>query len=806
MTVRPEQTSAAELRARSADLLEFPRVRQALAAHTRLPISRDLALALEPTYDAEAVRMRAEETAEARVVLADAALDIGTERDARPVLRRAALQAVLNGEELVAVADTLALAVKARAALAGGSKAPRLRAIARNVPDLRALEREIRSKLHTSGEVRDEATPYLQRLRAEARTAYRHATDALDALMGQDAVSEALQERQITTRSERLVIPIKADFRGRIAGMVQDVSDSGATLFVEPMSTVNLTNAWREVTAAEQEETRRILRQLSVAVARRVSDISYALETVGRLDLVLAKARYAVALRAGPVEVSTHGLRLVSARHPLLPGPSRAAHPLEVVPLTLTLEPPVTGIAVTGPNMGGKTVALKTLGLMVLMHQAGLQLPCEPATRLPIVDGVYADIGDQQSIEQSVSTFSSHMSTIAAVLAHAGPRSLVLLDELGTGTDPDEGAALATAILAHLAAHAVSTLVTTHYREVAALAAEHPGLQNASVDLDPVTLKPTYRLTQGLPGRSYAMEVAERIGLDARVVAAARVAQDPAQRAAETLLADIHQERSRTRGLLQEAEAARERAEALQQELQRHLEEAARVREHVEEDTRQELRAQVREVQERIKQAEAMATWEAHRDAPPPPRVLEEARREVAEAQRLLRAQVWSRHERREDPPAQRVPLAVGDTVEVGTLGFTGTVLSAPDDAGQVEVQIGSAHVRLRAAQLRRVGSPEQPQRPNTSIRLIGDDGVLASGQELDLRGMRVHEALERLDAGLDQALAQGRGGVRVVHGKGTGALRHAVWEHLAGHRAVAQFDQAPRERGGEGATEVTLK
>jgi DNA mismatch repair protein MutS2 len=588
---------------------------------------------------------------------------------------------------------------------------------------------------------------------------------------------------------------VKADFRGRLPGIVHGVSDSGATLFIEPLSNVGLTNAWREANAAEEEESLRILRELSATVSRRVGDIIHALELTARIDVAFAKARYARSYHGVTIETSAPHVHLVEARHPLLKG--------SPVPVSLVIAPPSIGLVVTGPNTGGKTVALKTLGLMVLMHQTGLQLPCDPSTTLPLFDGVYADIGDQQSIAAAVSTFSSHIQNISAVLKHSTRRSLVLLDELGTSTDPDEGSALARAIIAHLADREVPTMVTTHHRNVAALAEEHESLENASVELDPETLEPTYRIAMGLPGRSYAMEVAERIGLDQSVVDAAKEFQDPLHLETEVLLASIQEERHRTRLRLQEAEDAERRAAELTRELEGQIQELEMAQAQVVEDVRKELQEEARRIQAKLKQAESTAQWTTFREEPPAPRVLEESRTEVADVQRMLRSKVWGREAK---PAGRKSVIAVGDMVEIGSMGFSGKVLSEPDDDQKVEVLVGSARIKMEISRIRKAGRAGPGEvKIETSIKLAPGRSGAPANAELDLRGLRLHEALERLDDYLDAALAQGMTAARIIHGKGTGALRQGVWRHLANHGAIDEFDFAPRDRGGDGATEITL-
>jgi DNA mismatch repair protein MutS2 len=777
------------------ELLEFPKVLEALAGFTQTSLSHERALGIQPTYDVEVVRQQQQETAEARVLLEAAGfIDLSLGADPMPLLDRAAVQGRLAGPELMIIADALDLTRRAKQACGGpDSKTPLLRTLARNINDLRSLEHDLRGKLSSSGELLDGASSYLRQLREESRGAYRRATRALESIISADAGT--LQDHLFTVRAERLVLPVKADFRGRLPGIVHGVSDSGATLFIEPLSNVGLTNAWREANAAEEEESLRILRELSNAVSRRVGDIIHALELTARIDVAFAKARYARSYHGVTIETSAPHVHLVEGRHPLLTG--------SPVPVSLAIAPPAIGLVVTGPNTGGKTVALKTLGLMVLMHQSGMQLPCDPSTTLPLFDGVYADIGDQQSIAAAVSTFSSHIHNISAVLKHSTRRSLVLLDELGTSTDPEEGSALARAIIAHLADREVPTLVTTHHRNVASLAEEHDSLENASVELDPTTLEPTYRIAMGLPGRSYAMEVAERIGLDQGVVNAAKRLQDPQHRQAEVLLAGIQEERHRTRLRLQEAEEAERRAAELTRDLEKQIQELEVAQAQVVEDVRKELQEEARRIQAKLKQAESTAQWTAFREEPPPPRVLEESRTDVADVQRMLRSRVWGREAK---PAGRKSAIAVGDIVEIGSMGFSGKVLSEPDSDEKVEVLVGSARIKMEISRIRKAG-PVGPGevKIETSIKLApGRSGALADA-ELDLRGLRLHEALERLDDYLDAALAQGMTHARIIHGKGTGALRQGVWHHLANHAAIDEFDFAPRDRGGDGATEITL-
>ena len=796
--VRPASATGPELRERTLELLEFPRIREALASHTHTPMSHERVLALTPVYDAAAVAELQQETAEA-VLLLDESSSLALPHDPRPLVQRTALGGTLSGSELIAVADGLDVARSAKALVgAARSRTPLLRSLTRNIADLRPLERELRAKLTPAGELKDDASPLLRQLRTESRDSYHQAAGGLQAYVDSDLGAEVLQDRLYTVRGGRLVLPVKADFKGRVPGIVHGSSDSGATLFIEPFSNVHRTNRWREAGDAEQEEARRILQRLTVSVARRAAEAMHALEMLGRIDAALAKARYARTYRG--VAVGEGGsVHLVEARHPLLDAGA--------VPVSLALEPPVSVLVVTGPNTGGKTVALKTLGLMALMRQSGLQLPCAPQTSLPLFDGIYADIGDQQSIELAVSTFSSHVTAIAGILAHATPRSLVLFDELGTSTDPEEGAALGCAVAAHLAEQGVPCVVTTHHRPLAALAEEHEAMENASVELDPQTLRPTYKLTMGLPGRSYAMDIAARTGLDARIIEAAQQRLGPMHRETEGLLSAIRWERALTREKLDEAEAERARAAQLSADLARQVEALESAQASVVEEVRAELQQEANRVRAKLRQAESAAEWQTFRGEPPPPRVMESASADVADVQRALRSRVWGKPPA-PTPTARKTKLAVGEAVELGVLGIKGSVLTEPDSAGRVEVLVGSARLQLDVSRLRRAGEPVQeepgqrPVRSGVSIPL----STPAPGIELDVRGERANEAVERLDAYLDSALAYGLTNVRIVHGKGTGALRNAVWRRLADSSAVASYAFAPRERGGDGATEVELR
>ena len=818
--------AAGALRARSLELLEFPAVLEQLASHAGFALGRREALALTPSSNAEAVALRQRETAEARLFLeTGGVMEFGDAGDVSAEAQRAAKGGVLTGLELRAVAETLRAGRLARGAFLRRDKAcPALAALAGRIPDMDAREAAISRAIGVDGQVEDAASHTLREMRSQGRVAYGRLEDTLQRLVRSDRTRRVLQEPLVTERNGRLVVPVRVEMRSRMPGLVHDVSGSGETIFVEPLAAVSLGNQWRELKLAESREEERVLRDLSLSIGDYADEVELTQGLLARLDAALAKGRYAVALRASPAATAPEGLqdvRLVSARHPLLKG--------NVVPLSLELghvapehgeDAPRRIVLVTGPNGGGKTVALKTLGLMALMHQAGLQTPAEPGTVLPIFDGVFADIGDQQSIAQSLSTFTSHMTSVRGILLQATSRSLALIDELGSSTDPEEGAALAEAVLQSLLEAGITTMATTHLRRVAAYVQETPGMVNASVELDPETLAPTYGLTVGLPGRSYALTIAARVGLPGGVVDRAQSMLTPEHHRVEELLAEVVEERQAAADVRAEGEAVLAEAEALRREAEAELERLHQLRVEQMEMARHDLQAQAEELMGRLRAAEQVLLH-----APPEsrPEAIAEVQTAVAAVQNVrkgLRAPRW--RPKREDRAEWLHSLGPGDTVRVRGFPGPAQVMSAPNDRGMVEVSVGvlraqvpldhvlhrdPAAAQAATASTRKRYTRKGPALPSTEQNAEPTiDGALQQlpAAQLDLRGMRVDEALDRLPPFLDRAMMDGHARVRVVHGIGTGALRAAVREWLQASAMVSRW--SPSEgRTSEGATDVDL-
>ncbi|MEO5918264.1 MAG: endonuclease MutS2, partial [Candidatus Limnocylindrales bacterium] len=539
---------------RSIELLEFPLVRERLAAHASFGPGRRLCEALVPSPEAVLVARALDETDQARALLEERpGLGVGGAHDIGPAVDRATRGGRLDPSQFLEIADTLEAATRLKGALADDRR-PLLRDLAPELHPLPVIRTTLARSFDPAGELLDTASARLGSLRSAVRVAYDRLRRRLDSLVGSE-LGSALQEPIITLRNGRYVVPVRADARGRVKGIVHDASGSGQTLFVEPLVVVELGNAWREAQVAESEEVARILDELSALVAVHVEPLRETLAALGRFDFWAAKAALGAEMDGVRAETATRTeISLLQARHPGLSG--------RVIPIDVRLGDGFTALVVTGPNTGGKTVTLRTLGLLSLMHQAGLHVPAAPGSRLAILSNVLADIGDEQSIAQSLSTFSGHLRSIIRIVQEAGPGTLVLLDELGAGTDPTEGSALAQALLDHFIHAGALVAATTHYAELKAYAHTTPGASNAAVEFDLATLSPTYRLSIGLPGGSQAFAIAERLGLPDRIVADARARLTDAQRTFEATLAQIRESEGATTDALANARAAEVRATA----------------------------------------------------------------------------------------------------------------------------------------------------------------------------------------------------------------------------------------------------
>ncbi len=770
---------------RTLRILELTEVRHLVAERTAFGPGRELAEAMTPVGDlADAERLQDETVAARELVQKTPSAGLRGARDIRDALRRAGLGGMLDPEQLGAVART----VRAAEALCAQVRTyPPLAGRARFARPPADVARAIEHAISPEGEVLDRASAALASARAELRAAQSRLQQQVDSLLRSAGLAKLLQEQLVTQRGGRYVVPVKAENASLVKGIVHDRSASGATVFIEPLEILDANNRVREAELAERAEVERVLNELSRQVERATEDLDATLAALAALDLILARAHFAETFACSRPRLNGSGaIDLIQARHPLLVQHLGDA----VVPIDVRLGGDVRALIVTGPNTGGKTVTLRTMGLLVLMAACGLQVPAAPGTSLPVVRRVFADIGDEQSIQQSLSTFSSHLRNVVATLGEAERGDLALLDEIGAGTDPDEGAALAMAVLETLLERGVFVAATTHYPELKAFALNTPGVQNASVEFDPVTLRPTYRVHLGLPGASNAFAIASRLGLEPSVLSRA-----------ETHLSELHRSLERT---LREAEHARldlaqelDSARSATAAAARALEEARREADRVGDEARAVLRRARAEADDVLLQARrAIRQAEEARDRASRRDLVEDARAALADAE-AASARVAPA-----PPMRATAPIAVGSPVMVEGIAESGTLMSI-DDRGVAEVAAGALRLRVPASELRE--APMGEAAPIRATRPAVKGSAAEVPLQLDLRGARAEEALAVLDRYLNDAAVAGYERVRIVHGKGTGALRAAVRTALAQHPLVRDVATAGRSEGGDGATIVTL-
>src|SRR6266852_4832781 len=801
---------------KSIQTLEYPKIMERVAKEAAFSASKELVLALQPTPNLDEARRRLAYTTEAYQLI-ELRADAGVQgaRDIRQHLERAAREGVLTPEDMLEVLATTQSAMYVAHMLEKLDAAvfPLLHRLGADIPQRPHIARRIEETISEEGEVRDTASAALRKLRFDIRGANQRLQDRLRTLVHE--FGHALQEPIVTMRSDRYVIPVKAESRGQVRGIVHDQSASGATVFVEPMVVVELNNKLRQLQIEERQEIERILRALSLEIGQEADALRLDVELLAEFDMHLAKARYGRMMRCTEPRLNDQGrIDLRNARHPLLTG--------KVVPIDFYLGKEFFMVVITGPNTGGKTVALKTVGLLTLMAQAGMHIPVDEHSEVAVFEEVFADIGDEQSIEQSLSTFSSHLTRIIEILrridediTRAMPeirgkmsetltgqpesrrlRALVLLDELGAGTDPSEGSALARAILTYLQERHVSTVATTHYSELKAFAHEQPGVVNASVEFNIETLSPTYRLSIGLPGRSNALAIANRLGLDEQIIQQAREYLGTAGVRMENLLEGLQAERKlledeRFHLSMEHAEAEYQRK---QLEQDRFKLEEQRVK------ILNEARAQAQRELEEVQRSLAKVKVDVSRINLTRER-LGEARETVRGLEEKVTPLSTPRRQAKKaeaEPEKLAGPLQIGDTVRVLSFGQNAEVLGLSADRSEAEVQMGSMRFRVSVDNIERIskrqaGSEEKEKGQNQpAIVLPRYEDQPEVAMQLDMRGWRVEQALEELDSYLNDAVMSGMSSVRIVHGKGTGALRAAVREQLAHNPLVKSYTSPP--------------
>ena len=781
---------------RALKSLEFDKIRAQCATHTASDIGREFVDALVPTDDLERAEMLLRQTWEADGICRRiGGSPIDTFPDARITLQRVRAAYALSPQELLNLAACLKASRRARERLLAGEEESELHRLANPLSSHAEIENEIGRCILTEDEISDNASPELSRIRRQMRITAERVKEKLNNIIKSPTYQKYLQEPIVTVRNGRYAIPVKAEHRAQIGGLIHDQSGSGQTVFIEPAAVVELGNAYKQLQAEEKREIERILAGLTALIAPYADELYQSLMLLGNLDCIFARAILARDMRAYCPKLNDKSLiHIKNGRHPLI-------DPKTVVPISVWIGDGYDTLIVTGPNTGGKTVTLKTVGLFTLMASSGMFLPADESSEIAVFREVFADIGDEQSIEQSLSTFSAHMTNLVGILKEAGSDTLVLLDELGAGTDPNEGAALAQAILKHLQEAGATTFATTHYSEIKAFALTHEGMQNASMEFDVDRLCPTYKLYIGIPGKSNAFEISRRLGLDDSIIEQAKEYLKHEDVAFEDVLSGAEAQRKlaeqQASELTEELEKARRERIALETERNKLKEDRAAIREKAREEARSFVAATKHEMDALIAELRQVKNI----DTKALERAIQTSRDKLRESSNRLSDTVEAASAEGEIPKS----VVRGQTVRVVSLNNTATVLKPQDAKGQVQVQAGLIKVFVPLSDLRTIERKQEKPREKTRPREIMTD-IKTVKYELDLRGFLVDDAILEIDAFIDDCIRTGRTEFNIIHGKGTGALRAGVQNYLKTHPRVKSFRIGAYGEGDAGVTVVTLK
>ena len=774
--------------------LEYDKIRAMVAERTQCCTGRELAEAMEPVFTNGEAASQMALTAEAEKLL------IRTGRspaegfpDMRGCLKRVHAALYLSPGELLGVARCLKAIRLCKEALESAEDCPLLGNLAQWLQAHRSIEEEIGRCIAGEEEISDGASPALLRIRRSMRIANDRVRERLGNMIRSATFQKYLQEPLVTIRNGRFVLPVKQEYRQNVPGLIHDQSGSGATLFIEPTAVVELGNEYKKLLGEEEEEIQRILSELTALCAPYSQDILEGLGILGQVDLAFAKARLGREMEGVQPEMDQQGfLRIIKGRHPLIPKE-------QVVPIDVWLGEEFTTLIITGPNTGGKTVTLKTVGLFALMAQSGLFIPAQTGSRLPVFQAVYGDIGDEQSIEQSLSTFSSHMTNIVEILKQADAGSLVLLDELGAGTDPVEGAALAMSILEELHSRGCRTVATTHYSEIKAFALTRAGMENASMEFDVDRLCPTYRLFIGIPGKSNAFEISKRLGMEERLIEKAREYLKGEDVKFEDVISGAEAQRRRAEEERRLAAAERDATAKLREEMEKQRARLEGEREGLRAKAREDSRRLVNETREEMEKLVAAIRAIPGLDQRAADRVIQRSR----DALRKREADLAEPLEKKsQDPGAAPKQVRPGETVRILSLDQKATVLSPADAKGDVQVQAGIMKLTVKLKDLRLI----QDTAPTKGVGKVQLDTQRQGGLELDVRGKLVDEAILEVDRYIDNCLMSGLDQVSIIHGKGTGALRAGIQDYLKRDKRVKSYRMGAYGEGDAGVTVVTLK
>lgn len=776
--------------------LEYDKILAMLKERASCCVSRELVDTMEPSGDFDTVERELKLTAEAETLFYKTGRSpVDDFPDMRHCLERMHAALFLSTGELLGIASCLKAARIAKDILAKEvGEESYLYNLAGLLITHRSAEEEINRCIINEDEIFDGASPALARIRRAMRLANEKVREKLNSMIRSTAYQKYLQEPIITIRNGRFVIPVKQEYRQQVPGLIHDQSSSGATLFIEPSAVVELGNEYKKLLAEEADEIERILTELTAMLAPYADEIREDLNIMGQIDLIFAKAKLSRELNAVMPRLNRNNyVRIVRGRHPLIPAD-------RVVPIDIWIGSDYRSLIITGPNTGGKTVTLKIVGLFALMVQSGIFVPANEGSEFPVFEHIYADIGDEQSIEQSLSTFSSHMKNIVGILDKADENSLVLLDELGAGTDPIEGAALAMSILEELNDRHCICVSTTHYSEIKAFAMTHEGMENASMEFDIDRLCPTYRLYIGIPGKSNAFEISSRLGLPNSIIDKAKGFLKGEDVRFEDIISSAqsqHRIAEEERKMAEEARAELEKLRADAERERRKLDEDRnRLQAKAKEDAKRIVADTKREMEKLI--VEIRSIKDIDRSAAD--RVIQAARDTLRATETAVNEKEAIKKEDNTKPPKT---VRAGDTVNIVTLDQKATVLSAPDSKGEVMVQAGVMKLNIKLKDIRLI---EEKKAAAPTSGKVGLGAGKQVGLELDVRGMLVDEANIMVDRYLDDAYNAGLSEVNIIHGKGTGALRAGVQAFLKRHPLVKGYRMGSYGEGDAGVTVVTLK
>ncbi|SFG44385.1 endonuclease MutS2 [Sporolactobacillus nakayamae] len=776
-------------------ILEYEKIKQQLMHYTASSLGKSRIADLTPSGDLDEVKRMQGETEEGATVLRlKGSIPFGGITDVRSALKRSKIGGILQAKELIDIADTIRGARLMKSFITDlvedrALDLPILMELVTAIDPPGSLERKIRSAIDDQGGVMDSASPALRHIRGQIRTCDSRVKQKLENIVRSNA--KMLSEQIITIRNDRQVIPVKQEYRGSFGGIVHDQSASGATLFIEPQAIVDLNNQLSEARAKERHEIERILRLLSEETAEYAESMLENVEALAQLDFIFAKAAYGHQMKATRPKLNAQGLiRLKKARHPLIDRE-------RVVPINVVFDEHTHALIITGPNTGGKTVSLKTIGLLTLMTQSGLQIPVDEDSEASVFHEVFADIGDEQSIEQSLSTFSSHMTNIVEILKHVDFNSLVLFDELGAGTDPQEGAALSMSILDAVYGKGATIVCTTHYSELKAYAYERPGVMNASVEFDVATLSPTYRLLLGVPGRSNAFEISQKLGLPADIIDGARLQISTETNQVDKMIASLEKNQKAAEMEEEKARELKLQVEAKEADLSKKLSELERSKEDILKKARDKAERALKDAR---REAEEIIDELRHfkRNGQVKDHQLIDAKTKLTHALDALE-QTDSANKAK---PAQETGSGFhpGDTVKILSFGQDGYIVSKISNQEYL-VQAGILKMNVKASDLKKV-KEKKKVKPVVNVRTSGQ----TVRPELDLRGERYEDAMLKVEKYLDEALLAGYARVSIIHGKGTGALRKGVTQLIDRHPRVKASRLGAQGEGGSGVTVVEFK